>query len=141
VSDSVDEQRWPGERLGLPEDGPGAVAGWGRRLVALLIDWFGSMMVVAAAFGADPFADEGLGLWGTPAIFVLERWVLTSLTGGSAGQLVARVRVGKVDGGGLGPGRVLLRTVLLMLLIPPVVYNRDHRGLHDLAARSIAVRI
>jgi uncharacterized RDD family membrane protein YckC len=141
VSDSVDEQRWPGERLGLPERGPGAVAGWGRRLLALLVDWFGSMMVVAAVFGADPFSDRGMGLWGTPAIFVLERWVLTSLTGSSAGQLVARVRVVRPGGGRLGPGPVLVRTVLLMLLIPPVVYNRDQRGLHDLAAGSVPVRI
>jgi uncharacterized RDD family membrane protein YckC len=141
VADSVDEQRWPGERLGLPESGPGAVAGWGRRLLALVLDWLGSMMVVAAVFSADPFADEGIGLWGTPAIFVLQRWVLTSLTGGSAGQLVARLRVVRVAGGRLGPGRVLLRTVLLMLLIPPVVYNRDQRGLHDLAVGSVVVRI
>jgi uncharacterized RDD family membrane protein YckC len=47
----------------------------------------------------------------------------------------------RVAGGRLGPGRVLLRTVLLMLLIPPVVYNRDQRGLHDLAVGSVVVRI
>jgi uncharacterized RDD family membrane protein YckC len=92
-------------------------------------------------FGANPFADQGVGFWGTPAVFLIQRWLLTSLAGGSAGQLLSRVRVVRVDGGPLGPGRALLRTVLVCLVIPPVVYNPDQRGLHDLAAGSVAVRI
>ena len=28
-----------GERLGLPAEGPGAVASWGRRILALSVDW------------------------------------------------------------------------------------------------------
>ena len=31
---------YPGQRLGLPESGPGSIAGFGRRIAALLIDWF-----------------------------------------------------------------------------------------------------
>jgi hypothetical protein len=30
---------YPGERLGLPEEGSGSIAGWGRRIGALVIDW------------------------------------------------------------------------------------------------------
>src|SRR5690606_24457686 len=30
---------YPGERLGLPEEGSGSVSGWGRRIAALVIDW------------------------------------------------------------------------------------------------------
>ncbi len=134
-------QRWPGERLGLPEHGRGAVAGWGRRLLALLVDWFGSMMVVGAFAGTDLWAGRGAVQWAPLAVFAAERWVLTSLAGGSVGQLVARIRVVRVDGGPLGPGRALLRTALVCLVIPPVVYNPDQRGLHDLAAGSVAVRI
>ncbi|MBA2444971.1 MAG: RDD family protein, partial [Nocardioidaceae bacterium] len=36
--------------------------------------------------------------------------------------------------------RTLLRTALICLVIPPLVYNRDQQGLHDLAVDSIAVR-
>jgi len=34
----------------------------------------------------------------------------------------------------------LLRTLLICLVVPPVIYNRDRRGLHDLAAGTVTVR-
>ncbi|MDQ1739361.1 MAG: hypothetical protein QOE53_1013, partial [Pseudonocardiales bacterium] len=40
----------------------------------------------------------------------------------------------------LPPARVLLRTVLLVLVIPAVVWDRDGRGLHDRLAGSAVVR-
>jgi uncharacterized RDD family membrane protein YckC len=131
---------WPGQRLGLPEHGPGSVAGWGRRLLALTIDWFGSLMVVGLFLGTDLWSGTGAAQWAPLLAFATERWLLTSLSGGSAGQLVTRVRVVRTDGSRLDPGRALVRTVLLCLVIPPVVYNRDQRGLHDLAADSVSVR-
>src|SRR5689334_22272379 len=30
---------YPGERLGLPKDGPGSIARFGRRIAALIVDW------------------------------------------------------------------------------------------------------
>jgi len=132
---------WPGQRLGLPEHGPGAVAGWGRRLLALTVDWFGSLMVVGAFLGTDLWSGSAESQWAPLAVFAAERWLLTSLSGGSAGQLLLRVRVVRTDGSRLDPGRALVRTVLLCLVIPPVVYNRDQRGLHDLAADSVTVRV
>ncbi len=141
VTGETSAQRWPGERLGRPEHGAGAVAGWGRRLLALLLDWFGSMMVLGAFVGTDLWSGGGAGQWGPLAVFAGQRWLLTSLAGGSAGQLVTGIRVVRTDGGRLDPGRALLRTVLLCLVIPPVVYNRDQRGLHDLAVGSITVRV
>ena len=137
----MDVQRWPGERLGLPEHGPGSVAGWGRRVLALLIDWFGSMMVVGAFVGADLWSGRGVVQWAPLLVFAAELWLLTSLAGGSAGQLAMRLRVVRTGGGRLDPGRALLRAVLICLVIPPVVYNRDQRGLHDLAVGSVVVRV
>jgi uncharacterized RDD family membrane protein YckC len=141
VTEEMHVQPWPGERLGLPEHGRGAVAGWGRRVVALLLDWFGSMMVVGLFVGSDLWTGTGAGQWAPLAVFAAQRWLLTSLAGGSAGQLLTRIRVVRTDRSRLGPGHVLLRTALLCLVIPPVVYNRDRRGLHDLAADSVAVRL
>jgi uncharacterized RDD family membrane protein YckC len=132
---------WPGQRLGLPEHGAGSVAGWGRRLLALTIDWFGSLMVVGLFLGTDLWAGAGAAQWAPLLVFAIERWLLTSLSGGSAGQLVTRVRVVRTDGSRLDPGRALVRTLLLCLVIPPVVYNRDQRGLHDLAVDSVTVRV
>ncbi len=134
-------QRWPGERLGLPQTGRGAIAGWGRRTLALLLDWVASMMVVGLFVGPDLWSGTGSVQWAPLVVFAAERWVLTSLTGGSLGQLLTRIRVVRTDGTALGPGRALVRTLLICLVIPPVVYNRDQRGLHDLAVDSIAVRI
>jgi uncharacterized RDD family membrane protein YckC len=34
----------------------------------------------------------------------------------------------------------VIRTVLLCLVIPPVVYDADGRGLHDRAAGTIVLR-
>ena len=45
------EQKYPGERFGLPEQGPRSVAGMGRRLLALLIDWLLSVVIARAFFG------------------------------------------------------------------------------------------
>ena len=42
------ESEYPGQRLGLPESGPGSVAGIGRRLGALVIDW---LLCEAIAWG------------------------------------------------------------------------------------------
>jgi uncharacterized RDD family membrane protein YckC len=33
-----------------------------------------------------------------------------------------------------------LRTFLLCLILPAAVFDKDHRGLHDLAAGTVVVR-
>ena len=140
----ADVDDYPGRRLGLPASGPGSVAGWGRRLLALFIDWTMSRLVVAAFLGQEvivPTADRQTADALFLPIFVLglEIWVLTTLLGGSAGQLMLGVVVRRVNGEPLSGVRALIRTVLLLLVIPPVVYNPDRRGLHDLAVDSVAV--
>ena len=144
VSMPADVDDYPGRRLGLPASGPGSVAGWGRRLLALFIDWTMSRLVVAAFLGQEvivPTADRQTGDALFLPIFVLglEIWVLTTLLGGSAAQLMLRVVVRRTKGEPLSAWRALIRTVLLLLVIPPVVYNRDRQGLHDLAVDSVAV--
>ncbi len=46
----------------------------------------------------------------------------------------------RLDGRRLNIVAATLRTVLILLIIPPVVFNRDNRGLHDLAVGSIVLR-
>jgi uncharacterized RDD family membrane protein YckC len=131
---------YPGAKLGLPQDGPGAVAGWGRRLLALVIDWALSMLAVAAFIGQEVWSGQGVSQWAPLAVFAVETWLFTSLLGGSAGQLVTRVVVRRTSGAPLDPSRALLRTLLICLVIPPLVFNRDQQGLHDLAVGSVALR-
>jgi uncharacterized RDD family membrane protein YckC len=46
----------------------------------------------------------------------------------------------RLDGTPLTLLHAMLRTLLICLVIPAVVFNRDNRGLHDLAVNSVAVR-
>ena len=53
---------YPGERLGLPESGRGSVTTWGRRIGALVIDWFVVLGVSLALVGAPEPGDDTFGL-------------------------------------------------------------------------------
>jgi RDD family len=134
------EQRWPGERLGLPESGRGSVAGWGRRVLALAIDWILSMLAVGAFVGSAIWTGGGSAGWAPLAVFAAEKWVLTALLGSSAGQLLTSIRVVRLSPEPLGLWRPLVRSVLVCLVIPPVIYDQDQRGLHDLAVGTVTVK-
>jgi uncharacterized RDD family membrane protein YckC len=130
----------PGERLGLPAQGRGATAGWVRRTGALFVDWFASLAVAALFLGRGVVGSDGWESWATMAVFWFEASVLTALLGGSFGQLVTRIAVVRLDGRPLNLLMAMLRTLLICLVVPPVIYNRDQRGLHDLVAGTTVVR-
>ena len=131
---------YPGQRLGLPAEGPGSVAGWGRRALALLIDWFACKLVLTVFLGAEAWTGSGLSQLAPLALFLLEASLLTALAGGSFGQLVARVAVVRLDNSPVTFLTALVRTFLICLVVPPLVFNADQRGLHDLAAKTITLR-
>lgn len=135
---------YPGRRLGLPPSGPGAVAGWGRRALALLIDWVMSTLAAAAILGQGVIVPgetrTALEVFGPVLVLVAEASLLTALIGGSAGQQIVGVVVRRVSGEPLDLLRCLLRSVLIALVIPPLIFNREQQGLHDLAVDSIALR-
>lgn len=126
-----DTGTFPGERYGLPEDGAGSVAGMGRRLGALLIDWLLCMVIALATFHSQR--------WTLP-IFAAETYLLTALTGFTVGKRVLGIRVARLDGRPVGLGWALARTLLLLTVIPPLITDRDQRGLHDRAANTIVLR-
>ncbi len=129
--DPADKEKYPGEKFGLPENGPRSVAGMGRRLLALLIDWLASTGVALALFHSAGW---------TLAVFSVEVWLLTALTGFTLGKRVLGIRVARLDGRPVGFGWALVRTILLITVIPPLVTDRDLRGLHDRAANTIVLR-
>jgi uncharacterized RDD family membrane protein YckC len=122
-------------------------ATWGRRILALVVDWFASTLVVILLLGGiDAWAGDQRAGFYVLGVFVLESAVFIALSGGSFGQLATRLRVVRVVGGRLDPRPVpphlaLLRQVLIALVIPPLVYRPDGRGLHDLAAGSAVVTL
>jgi hypothetical protein len=140
VPETVDESDYPGRRRGLPQAGPGAVAGWGRRFAALILDWGMCLLVASGLRNLGFWEGDGARQFEPLLVFAVEVWILTSLVGGSAGQLIVGVVVRRTSGATLDPARALLRTILICLVIPPLVFNRDQQGLHDLAVDSIALR-
>lgn len=115
-------------------------ASWGRRLSALVVDWFASILVVMTVLGPVGWSSNRYAGLYTTAVFLAESAVLTSLAGGSFGKLMTRLRVVRV--GATGPVdllRSVLRAALVCLVVPPLVFRADGRGLHDLAAGTATV--
>lgn len=133
--------RYPGEKYGLPADGAGSVARYGRRLGALLADWILSSLVAALvlSFTHAPASPATRSIYDL-AVFAVEVYLLTALTGQSAGKRLFGLRVQRTDGRAAGFGWLAVRTLLLLAVVPAVVYDRDLRGLHDRAADTVVVR-
>ncbi|MEV0266039.1 RDD family protein [Streptomyces sp. NPDC050617] len=127
-----------GERLGLPKDGPGSIAPLGRRIGALCIDW-ALCMLIAYAFLADGSAQRA-GNWAL-LVFLVLSLLTVGTVGFTPGKRLLGLRVVGEGGGRLSLPRVALRSVLLVIVIPAVVWDRDSRGLHDKLARAVQVRI
>ena len=140
----AEDTEYPGQRLGFPEDGPGSIASWMRRIAALAVDWLAANLVVLA-LGQLVALGDGLATLLPLIVFWLEASVFTALLGGSFGQLVVGLRVMRLDRGLQGRPlnllQALLRTALICLVIPPLLANRDQRGLHDVAVGSVTVRL
>ena len=120
---------------------PFETASWGHRILALVIDWFASNLVVVAILGPSGWStSRGSGFYAM-GVFVVESAFFMALLGGSFGQLATRLRVIRVDGSRrpLSLLRALARQVLVCLVIPPIVFRPDGRGLHDLACGSATV--
>ena len=123
---------WPGQRLGLPESGPRAIARLGRRVAAIAVDWAAAVLISVAFFSYDPIA--------TLVIFAVVQVVFLSLVSGSPGHLLLGMRVVPAKGGRLGLWQPFVRTILLCVVIPALIWDRDQRGLHDRAGDTVLVR-
>ena len=118
-------------------------ATWGRRILAIVVDWAGSWGAAEALVALGLVRDDpsATGTAGT-IILVVEMALFTALLGGSFGKLVTRVRVVRHDDPSRPVSliRALVRTVLTFMLVPPLL-TFDGRGLHDLAAGTRTVTI
>ena len=131
---------YPGRRLGMPRTGPGSLGRFGRRLVALLIDWV-LCQLIAYAFTGSGFGQGQSGSWWPLLIFGVENVVLLSTLGSTFGQRLMGLRLLSLTGERATFVQVLIRTVLLCLAIPALIWDRDQRGLHDKAAKTVLVRL
>jgi uncharacterized RDD family membrane protein YckC len=118
----------------------GTPAGYGKRFIALLIDWILCLLIGTALTRlTGVFTGSERGLWPL-LILAVEYAVLIGPFGQTVGMRLARIRcVSVADGGAIGIPRALLRGILLCLLIPALIIGPGGRGLHDRAAGSIVV--
>jgi uncharacterized RDD family membrane protein YckC len=122
----------PAPDLARPE-----AASFGRRLLALLIDWAAATLV--ASLLVDSLTRNP---WPQLGIFVLAHAFFVGLFGQTLGMAIARIRcISITDGGAIGIPRALLRGALIALVIPAVISDGDGRGVHDRAVRSIMVAV
>ncbi len=129
----------PGTSLGLPAAGRGSLAGFGRRFAALAIDWAACLLIVRAAARGLAYGSPGYSVL-VLAVFAAEVWVLTSFGGASAGQRSLGLQVVRLDGAAAGVVRAAVRTALLCLVFPALIWDREARGLHDRLAGTVLVR-
>jgi uncharacterized RDD family membrane protein YckC len=117
-------------------------ASWPRRIVALLIDWAASTLVTIGIIGLGDYLAPGSSSgWIVLGVFASEVSLLTTLAGGSFGQLLTRIRVRTTTGRPLNLLVALARTVLICVVIPPLIFKPESgRGLHDLWTGSAAYK-
>lgn len=132
----LEPSRWPGERLGLPSEGRGSVARAGRRIIALLVDW-ASAMLISLLF--TPYESVAY-TWVTPLVFAALQIVFIPTIGGSLGHRLLGMRVIPLEGGWIGAWRPVVRTALLLIVVPALVWDSDQRGFHDKVAGTVLIR-
>jgi uncharacterized RDD family membrane protein YckC len=131
---------YPGQRLGLPQNGPRSLGRMGRRIAALCVDWLigYGLAALAMSFGLVSMASLStavLIVW-----FVLGA-VSLRLFGFTPGQFALGLMVVPVDGRQhVGFGRALVRGALIAVVIPPLVTDADMRGLQDKVTNTAVVR-
>lgn len=124
-----------GSALGLPPTGPGSLATFGRRAGAFAIDSLLSALVASLFVSADPelpgVASRLPGWWSLIPLSVLYIGGML-LVGKTLGQHLLGLRIVRVDKvAAVNPWRAIVRTALLVLLIPAVIVDKDGRGMHD----------
>jgi uncharacterized RDD family membrane protein YckC len=117
---------------------PYETASWAHRVVALVVDWAACWLVVS--FFAGWHTSHG---WWVLLAYVVESVVLTATAGGSFGKLVTRLRTVRSNGDPrpLDPVRALARQIMIAVVVPPLIFKPDGRGLHDLAAGTATVTL
>ncbi|MGY2129257.1 RDD family protein [Blastococcus sp. SYSU DS0617] len=129
------QERPRGASLGLPGEGAGSLAAFSTRVGAFLID------SLAAALVAGLFtAPELPGNWSLLS-FGLITVVALVVAGQTPGMRLLGLRIAHPrPGERLALWRAVVRTGLLMLLVPALIVDADGRGLHDRLTGTAVVR-
>jgi uncharacterized RDD family membrane protein YckC len=130
------QERARGAALGLPAEGPGSLAGFGSRIGAYLVDAVASGILATLVVGGP------LTSW-VPSVLVFAVLTIVTLVlfGQTPGMRLLGLRLAHpVPLARLALWRAVVRTGLLVLLVPALVVDADGRGLHDRLTGTAVVR-
>ena len=108
----------------------------GRRIGALALDWAIAYAASALFFTADGVVN-GFAVSG---IFVVLQIVFIPTIGGSIGHRLVGLRVVPLQPGWVGLWRPIVRSLLLGVAVPALVWDSDQRGFHDKIAGTVLIR-
>jgi uncharacterized RDD family membrane protein YckC len=134
------EADYPGKQLGLPRSGSRSLAGFGRRILALFVDWLIAYGLAALAMSFGWLSVASL----STAVLVV--WLVLGVLfvrffGFTPGQYMLGLMVVSVDDRlHVGLGRAIVRGVLIALVVPPLFGDSDGRGLQDRFTATAVVR-
>lgn len=141
------EQKYKGERLGMPSAGEGSMASLGARFGALIVDWFlayALVGIVVAFAGPGALGGEtaaAVTSWAVPTVWGVIGVVCVWLFAQSPGQAMLGIGTARIDADErVGFVRSLVRVVFIFFLIPPLVQDEDGRGMHDRATGTALIR-
>ena len=108
----------------------------GKRILALIFDWVSAILVVQVIPNGPAYGTQSNSLL-TLLIFAIEVTLFTWMMGSSFGQRIVGIRVRDFS---IDKNPTLLqslfRTLLIVVLIPPLLADSEGRGLHDRLAKT-----
>lgn len=131
--------RWPGEKLGLPKTGPGALASVARRSGGVAIDWIICWIVAGFIHMFTSYLGGTATL--TLMLFVVLGSVSVAIFARTPGQAVLGMGVARVDKRDqrVGVIRAIARTVFTIFVLPAAMVDTDGRGMHDRATGTAVI--
>jgi len=108
----------------------------GKRILALIFDWASAILVVQVIPNGPDYGTQSNSFL-TLLIFATEVTLFTWMMGSSFGQRIVGIRVRDlVKDSNPTLVQSLIRTLLIVVLIPPLLADAEGRGLHDRIAKT-----
>ncbi|MFD0853794.1 RDD family protein, partial [Actinomadura adrarensis] len=120
--------------------GSGAAASYGRRVLALFIDWALSLLVSSLLARVLDWTPQERSSY-TLVVFAIAVWFSVATIGTTIGKRICGIRVARLDGRPVGFGWAFVRTLIIVAVVPALIWDRDYRGMHDRASNTIVVNI
>ncbi|MCX6457953.1 MAG: RDD family protein [Actinobacteria bacterium] len=107
-----------------------------KRILALIFDWVAAILVVQVIPNGPDYGTQSNSLL-TLLVFAIEVTLFTWMMGSSFGQRIVGLRVRDlIKDSNPTFAQSVFRTLLIVLLVPPLLADAEGRGLHDRIAKT-----